>query len=523
MDTLRAHVKLCMSINDSDINSKDYWDNRQDSINFNPDNVYAKRTVLALIADDNPQLLEIQGIFATHITENKYNNTKRASTFSQALLIKKTDIPLMIMQSAMSGALVKCVVTPQIRKFITASSESRAMMLENVYTPSFHGKYCVSPDVQSLVRTNITRTKHLGLVQSTSVLQSLIRTGFAVKLKFASKEAQGLITCSLIHRKHSELSLHSKQASSLLFVKNTLLLSTLTKQVDATQSIMKSVLYHNKLSTLINEASASAQAGLRYFTTYSKFTEMQDECIKTQADLRRNKQCAVIDFTKFFAACRETQSLLRTRKLRHSFRDKVEASEAFQASVKRGTECVKLLLNTIVSEWAGGMLQSQLTQIKYKRLQEVSKISQILFVASVQENFVYKKAMKSIIYVQNTLIDKKNEKAQAAERERLVESKLKEAASRGESLIAALEDYEVDLSNKKTLPKRRPKWVPDDESKSCLLCNKTFSFSNRRHHCRNCGKLMCTQCTLFMPLPHLDYFKPVRVCKSCKVILLANK
>ena len=39
------------------------------------------------------------------------------------------------------------------------------------------------------------------------------------------------------------------------------------------------------------------------------------------------------------------------------------------------------------------------------------------------------------------------------------------------------------------------KWVPDDASKTCLLCGKGFSLTRRRHHCRACGNLLCAMCS----------------------------
>ncbi|CAF1272199.1 unnamed protein product [Rotaria sordida] len=59
-------------------------------------------------------------------------------------------------------------------------------------------------------------------------------------------------------------------------------------------------------------------------------------------------------------------------------------------------------------------------------------------------------------------------------------------------------------------------WVPDDKADTCMHCHTSkFSAYNRRHHCRNCGIIVCDTCSKkrFL-LPHLDA-KPVRVCDSC--------
>ena len=64
-----------------------------------------------------------------------------------------------------------------------------------------------------------------------------------------------------------------------------------------------------------------------------------------------------------------------------------------------------------------------------------------------------------------------------------------------------------------------PFWKPDAAAKECERCFTTFSFTVRRHHCRDCGGLFCGDCT-----PHrvaLSYRPPGddttkhRVCTYC--------
>lgn len=37
-------------------------------------------------------------------------------------------------------------------------------------------------------------------------------------------------------------------------------------------------------------------------------------------------------------------------------------------------------------------------------------------------------------------------------------------------------------------------WMPDGSSRLCYECDSCFSFLNRRHHCRSCGRLFCGKC-----------------------------
>ncbi|GMF41649.1 unnamed protein product [Phytophthora lilii] len=41
-----------------------------------------------------------------------------------------------------------------------------------------------------------------------------------------------------------------------------------------------------------------------------------------------------------------------------------------------------------------------------------------------------------------------------------------------------------------------PEWVPDSERQECMECNKKFgSLGARRHHCRMCGRVLCSACS----------------------------
>ncbi|XP_075389494.1 RUN and FYVE domain-containing protein 2 isoform X2 [Tenrec ecaudatus] len=62
-------------------------------------------------------------------------------------------------------------------------------------------------------------------------------------------------------------------------------------------------------------------------------------------------------------------------------------------------------------------------------------------------------------------------------------------------------------------------WLKDEEATHCKLCEKEFSLSKRKHHCRNCGEIFCNACSdNELPLPSSP--KPVRVCDSCHALLI---
>ncbi|KAL5107634.1 WD repeat and FYVE domain-containing protein 3 [Taenia crassiceps] len=51
-------------------------------------------------------------------------------------------------------------------------------------------------------------------------------------------------------------------------------------------------------------------------------------------------------------------------------------------------------------------------------------------------------------------------------------------------------------------------------------CGTRFSLTERKHHCRNCGKAFCSRCSRFESEIHpLRIFRPVRVCIDCYALL----
>ena len=66
-------------------------------------------------------------------------------------------------------------------------------------------------------------------------------------------------------------------------------------------------------------------------------------------------------------------------------------------------------------------------------------------------------------------------------------------------------------------------WMKDEVADSCK-CGVKFSFSERKHHCRNCGDVFCSKCSRYeTEIRRLMILRPVRVCKACFKSLKGDK
>jgi hypothetical protein len=61
-----------------------------------------------------------------------------------------------------------------------------------------------------------------------------------------------------------------------------------------------------------------------------------------------------------------------------------------------------------------------------------------------------------------------------------------------------------------------PIWIPNGFASSCMHCSRNFTLYWRKHHCRACGKIVCSTCSQnSFYLPHLNGERKARACDTC--------
>ncbi|KAK6111579.1 FYVE zinc finger family protein [Brugia pahangi] len=70
--------------------------------------------------------------------------------------------------------------------------------------------------------------------------------------------------------------------------------------------------------------------------------------------------------------------------------------------------------------------------------------------------------------------------------------------------------------------KYTPLWIPDPKATSCMMagCSTKFNVLNRRHHCRECGYLICRSCVGYAPVKTSSYYVRTKVCPECYVKII---
>lgn len=77
-------------------------------------------------------------------------------------------------------------------------------------------------------------------------------------------------------------------------------------------------------------------------------------------------------------------------------------------------------------------------------------------------------------------------------------------------------------SSAKPSPYVKGQWVPDSTVTTCHTCQTSFSSLRRRHHCRCCGFIYCTECwgkEVELPMEYGYGSRKVPTCHMCAALV----
>lgn len=109
---------------------------------------------------------------------------------------------------------------------------------------------------------------------------------------------------------------------------------------------------------------------------------------------------------------------------------------------------------------------------------------------------------------------------QAEEQQAKTKQKLSDTNRRLDQALAGLQELGQENQNIQIQQQMKStrQWEKDADVTSCKKCDKLFTLTVRKHHCRNCGCIFCKDCSSWSAVVASSK-KPVRVCEHCSIEL----
>ncbi|XP_064594359.1 FYVE and coiled-coil domain-containing protein 1-like isoform X3 [Liolophura sinensis] len=181
-----------------------------------------------------------------------------------------------------------------------------------------------------------------------------------------------------------------------------------------------------------------------------------------------------------------------------------QAREEEQRQQKQELEDVKYVLQTKDEEFK--LLSSKLVQISTKLADAENQVSILEHKAELKENL-------------EKLLQQSREESSAAKKENSI---LKgDIVQLKKKLIRLIREKDALWQKTDSLVYEQrvhatEKWIEDSEVHNCMGCRIEFSFTTRKHHCRQCGRIFCWNCSNnWVMTTHSN--KKARVCNGCYI------
>jgi len=149
------------------------------------------------------------------------------------------------------------------------------------------------------------------------------------------------------------------------------------------------------------------------------------------------------------------------------------------------------------------------------------------YITEIKQNI--KEPMILIVGLKNDVPEKKQVKTEEAQNMASMEELglFEASAKTGVNVYESFAWFTTQLVEKAAPPRtvdgqllyQTSSWIPDDMNPNCIICKSSFTFLNRRHHCRLCGKVVCDNCSKhreMLAVWDAEQYVLSRICDTCK-------
>eukprot|EP01135_Chromosphaera_perkinsii_P012404 Nk52_evm15s2657 gene=Nk52_evmTU15s2657 len=171
-----------------------------------------------------------------------------------------------------------------------------------------------------------------------------------------------------------------------------------------------------------------------------------------------------------------------------------------QISLENALKCAKDQLSE---------LKTSSNLAEKERLAAETKFREI----SAKSRVMRHKSKEIILALQAELDEQKDSKKVLEKEITILREQLRDGISVQADFVKQSQDLQRELARLKE-SEQKIRWETDAEAAECRKCSSNFSVTRRRHHCRQCGRIFCSDCSsVISDLPGAS--KAVRLCDDC--------
>jgi len=279
--------------------------------------------------------------------------------------------------------------------------------------------------------------------------------------------------------------------------------SEMKRKIELVQidSNLKEKSWQDERSNITNEIT-SLKAGQELLL--SNKIQLQQELQASKSEVENERQ-KLVDSTKSFELEKSNYEM-KIADVEKDLDLKAKSFEKLEADHAVTESRLQLEINTLAESMSGIRTEWVMAT---EDLQKVTQENEdlhgriVVLEATAQNNADERRSLLERCLHSEQTVDQLNDKNND------LKKKLNDAQSAMHEL--GRENQALQVKHTTTISRR---WTDDKSSTQCTSCNKTFSLTLRKHHCRHCGSIFCHDCSS-RTVTLAASKNPVRVCDGC--------